>query len=211
MANLRWWAEKVSRSRIMFPSNGAYGIPPRSHVYQNKAQVLSETDFNRIGDDYVRLSVRLQQAFGLRREESIKFRPSYADHGQSIHLKGSWTKGGRPREIPINAQNQRELLDQTRNFVGTGSLIPDHLLYKHQLRRYNTTTHKAGFKNLHGLRHGYAQRRYQELTGWPAPVAGGKKRSELKPKEHEIDARVRLLVSRELGHNRIEITVVYLG
>jgi hypothetical protein len=47
------------------------------------------------------MSLRLQAAFGLRREESIKFRPDYADRSDHIILKGSWTKGGRERAIPI--------------------------------------------------------------------------------------------------------------
>ena len=47
-----------------------------------------------------RLSLRLQAAFGLRREESIKIVPSWADRGNSLALKDSWTKGGRQREIP---------------------------------------------------------------------------------------------------------------
>ena len=46
---------------------------------------------------YVRLSIRLQAAFGLRREESIKFNPSYAIQDDHIRLKSSWTKGGRAR------------------------------------------------------------------------------------------------------------------
>lgn len=211
MTAIRWWAEKVGRSRVMLPSNGDYGIPPRDFTLHNRAQTLSEQDFLRIKDDYVRMSVRLQQAFGLRREESIKFRPNYADHGDSIHLKGSWTKGGRPREIPIVEAHQRELLIHISHVVGTGSLIPDHLMFKHQLGRYVNAVAKADLNNLHGLRHGYAQRRYQFLAGWPSPAAGGPKHNELTQIEREIDERVRLHVSRELGHNRIEITAVYLG
>lgn len=37
----------------------------------------------------------MQAAFGLRREESIKFAPSFADRGDSVVLKPSWTKGGK--------------------------------------------------------------------------------------------------------------------
>ena len=32
-----------------------------------------------------------------------------------------------------------------------------------------------------GLRHAYAQERYQELTGWAAPAAGGPSASDLTP------------------------------
>ncbi len=211
MADIRWWAEKIGKTSIMHPSNEHYGIPPRDHTPKNKAQCLTEDKFLQIENEYVRMSVRLQQAFGLRREESIKFRPSYADQETFIRLKGSWTKGGRPREIPIAESSQRELLDQVRAFVGSGSLIPPESLYKHQLNRYHHFVERAGLHNLHGLRHGYAQRRYLKLTGWYPPSAGGLKSKELTKIEQQIDQEVRLKISRELGHNRIEITRVYLG
>ena len=211
MADIRWWAEKIGKTHIMHPSNEHYGIPPRDHTPTQKAQYLNEDKLLQIDDEYVRTSVRLQQAFGLRREESIKFRPSYADQGTFIRLKGSWTKGGRPREIPITEPSQRELLDQVRAFVGTGSLIPAELLYKHQRKRYDNATLRAGLHNLHGLRHGYAQRRYVKLTGWYPPSGGGPKSKELTKIEQQIDQEIRLQISRELGHNRIEITRVYLG
>ena len=211
MADIRWWAEKIGKTHIIHPSNDHYGIPSRDHTPKDKAQFLSEDTFLRIKNEHVRTSVRLQQAFGLRREESIKFRPSYADQKTFIRLKGSWTKGGRPRDIPIAESSQRELLDRVREFVGSGSLIPPECLYKHQAKRYDHCVERAGLRNLHGLRHGYAQRRYLRLTGWHPPSASGPKFSELSTTEQQIDQEVRLKISRELGHNRIEITRVYLG
>lgn len=211
MSDIRWWAEKIGKSSMVYPSNEQYGIPSRDYTPVNKAQYLSEEKFLLIKNDYVRTSVRLQQAFGLRREESIKFRPSYADQKEYLRLKGSWTKGGRPREIPIVEPSQRVLVDQVRDFVGSGSLIPPESLYKHQLRCYESSIMRAGLNNLHGLRHGYAQRRYLRLTGWYPPSGGGPKFKELTRTEQEIDQAVRLKISRELGHNRIEITRVYLG
>ncbi len=211
MTDIRWWAEKIGKTSVVHPSNEHYGIPSRDYTPKDKAQYLSEDALLSIEDEYVRRSVRLQQAFGLRREESIKFRPSYADQKTHIQLKGSWTKGGRPREIPITELSQRELLDEVHDFVGSGSLIPPASLYKHQLYRYQNCITKAGLHNLHGLRHGYAQRRYLKLTGWYPPSAGGLKFSELTETQQAIDQEVRLKISRELGHNRIEITRVYLG
>jgi len=64
---------------------------------------------------------------------------------------------------------------------------------------------------MHGLRHGYAQSRYRELTGRLSPAAGGLGIRELSPVDREKDDQVRLLISRELGHERIEITAIYLG
>jgi len=37
----------------------------------------------------VKISLRLQAAFGLRCEESIKLQPRYADRGDHIAIKGS--------------------------------------------------------------------------------------------------------------------------
>lgn len=53
---------------------------------------------------------QLQAAFGLRREEVIKFQPSYADRGDRIALKGLWTKGGRERTVPITTTVQCDAL-----------------------------------------------------------------------------------------------------
>jgi hypothetical protein len=59
-----------------------YGIPNRQYVTNvSKAQMLSQVDLSRIGDPYVRMSLELQQAFGLRREEALKLRPHDADRG----------------------------------------------------------------------------------------------------------------------------------
>ena len=211
MSCIRWWADKVSRSRSINPRNAYYGIPSNYRSDQNKAQQLSESQFLSITDPLIRTSVRLQQAFGLRVEESIKFRPSYADKGDHIELKGSWTKGGRPRTIPILQSDQRDLIDMVHASVGTLSLIPKHLSYIQQRNRLSKSTYRAGFRNLHGLRHGYAQRRYRELTGWEPPANGGLKFKELTPEQQAEDLRCRLIVSRELGHNRINVTSVYLG
>ena len=52
-------------------------------------------------DDHVTMALRLQAEFGLRREEAIKFTPVRDDRGDRIRLKGSTTKGGRPREVPV--------------------------------------------------------------------------------------------------------------
>ncbi|MGH8627536.1 MAG: hypothetical protein ACREYC_20450, partial [Gammaproteobacteria bacterium] len=65
--------------------------------------------------------------------------------------------------------------------------------------------------HLHGLRHEYAQSRYQELTGWKAPAAGGPKSAELTADQKRLDQDARIAISCELGHEREQITAVYLG
>jgi hypothetical protein len=43
-------------------------------------------------------------------------------------LKGSWTKGGRPRTVPITTPEQRAVLDAAHRLAGSGSLIPAQTL-----------------------------------------------------------------------------------
>ena len=212
LSALRWWAKKVNRESIMARDNTTYGIGARTYVANHsKAQALDEAKLAQIDDKYVRMSIRLQFAFGLRREESIKFNPSYAMQGNHIHLKSSWTKGGRARRVPIRNDEQRQLLAEVKTLTKGGSLIPAQLNYVQQLHRYERQLRKAGMFKLHSLRHGYAQQRYFELTGWRAPVAGGTASYSLTMHQKTLDHEARAIVSNELGHARAAISAVYLG
>jgi len=212
MTALRWWARKVGRRSVVGNANSFYGIGSRTYVAKiSKAQTLNNTQICQIRDEYVRLSVRLQAAFGLRREESIKFSPSYAIQDDHIRLKASWTKGGRERTVPITNCEQRRLLQHVKEFAEGGSLISPALDYVQQLHRYERQLRTAGLSKLHGLRHDYAQRRYEELTGWRAPVAGGPATKSLTTDQRALDLKARVVISQELGHSREAITAVYLG
>lgn len=212
MAALRWWAEHVGKSRVVEKDNDAYGIEKRELVAtESQAQQLDELKLAQIDDPYVKLSVRLQAEFGLRREESIKFHPSVADAGDEIRLKPSWTKGGRARVIPVLTGRQRKLLNECHELCGGGALIPPKLNYVDQLRRYQAETHRVGFRKLHGLRHEYAQRRFKELAGFACPAAGGYTRDQLRGGWRYRDYKARAIITRELGHRREQVTTVYLG
>jgi integrase len=208
---LRWWAEKIGRRGLIPADNAQLGVPNRQFLTNdNKARELGDK-LSKVKDEYVRMSLRLQQAFGLRREEAIKFRPSYSDRGDRILLKGSWTKGGRERSVPITQPTQRTLLEEARALAGTGSLIPAHKTYVEQLRLYERECKAAGLSAMHGLRHAYAQSRYESITGWKAPAAGGPATAMLDEMQRARDELARMAISRELGHERAEITNVYLG
>lgn len=218
MTHIRWWAEKIGKASMLPKSNSGANqairldIEKRSYVpEQSKAKELDLAKLALINDMHLQLSLRLQKEFGLRREEAIKFRPTYADRGNILVMKPSWTKGGRPREVPIRSQEQRNLLNEVRQFVGNGSLIPHNKNYVQQLKSYERNTRNVGLDCNHGLRHLYAQQRYQELTGWPAPLADGPLSGELTKEQKAFDKDARLIVSAELGHCREQITVTYLG
>ena len=212
MAVLRWWAQKVNRQNVIARDNDHYGIPERVFVArESKAKHVNGAALARVGDVHVRMSLELQQAFGLRREEAIKCQPSYADRGDHIALKDSWTKGGKAREIPVRSEAQRELLDRAHRLAGLGSLIPSVRNYRQQLRVYERHTANAGLSKLHGLRHAYAQARYTELTGRKPPAAGGPSSKHFSDEERAVDHAARLTISKELGHEREAVTSVYLG
>jgi len=212
LSALRWWANKVGKADIIAKDNNAYDIGNRSYVgEESKARNLDERQLAQVSDEYVRLSLRLQSAFGLRREEAIKFSPNYAIKDDHIKLKASWTKGGRARTVPIRTDEQRRLLKHVRKLAKGGALIPPNKNYEKQLHRYERQVRDAGIKNPHGLRHAYAQRRYEELTGWKAPLAGGPASKSLRSDQRALDKGAREAISRELGHSREEISKVYLG
>jgi integrase len=212
MAVIRWWAHKVDKQNVVARANEHYGIPDRRFVaHESKVRTVTPSQLDKVRDEHVRMSLELQQAFGLRREEAMKFQPSFADRGDHLVLKASWTKGGRERTIPVRTEAQSDVLNRARRLAGLGSLIPSNRNYVQQLRIYEGNTLRAGLSNMHGLRHAYAQNRYEELTGWKAPAAGGPKAKTLTPEQRETDHQARLTISRELGHEREQITAAYCG
>ena len=151
MAELRWWAEKIGKQNVIARDNDHYGIGNRQYVTNvSKARQLTGGELARITDPYTAMSLRLQAAFGLRRGESIKIRPEWADRGDRLALKDTWTKGGRPREIPIRNAEQRQVLDEAKALAGRGSLIPAERSYVEQLRRFEYQCAAAGAHRIHG-------------------------------------------------------------
>jgi len=212
LSHIRWWAGKVGKPAVVARDNDHYQVERRVYVTgEDKTRSLDSERMAKVTDPHTKLSLRLQEAFGLRREEAIKFSPSYADKGDKLVLKASWTKGGKARDIPIRTEAQRALLDEVRTFVGRGALIPANKNYYQQMRTYERNTSKAGLDKNHGLRHAYAHTRYEELTGWKCPAGGGPERRSLSPENRETDDEARQTISRELGHERISIVSVYCG
>jgi hypothetical protein len=212
MASIRWWANKVDKRNVVARSNEHYGIPDRRFVTnESKAKTVTHEQLEKVRDEHVRMSLELQQAFGLRREEAMKIRPCIADQGDHLFLQASWTKGGRERIVPVRTEQQREALNRAHLLAGRGSLIPGNRNYVQQMRVYEGNTRRAGLHHMHGLRHAYAQGRYEELTGWSCPAAAGPVASELTSEQRERDHEARLTISRELGHEREQVTAAYLG
>lgn len=215
LSQIRFVANLIHKPDLLPPGNDALAVEKR--IYQpQRNRALYDIDISKIQDPNIRYSVMLQKLFGLRREESIKFIPSAADHGTEIVLKGSWTKGGIERSIPVVTDEQRAFIEHLRVTWPTGrSLIPAEKNYIEQRYTYVAAIAQAGYKNLHGLRHAYAQTRYRQLTeqlnhgqGWDCPKKGGLKK--LTAEQKKIDQDARQIISIELGHSRPSISRVYV-
>lgn len=214
MSNIRWIAEKIGKAD-MVKDNKTYGIENRTYITNADKSINPENVNVEKLSPHIRQSVELQSNFGLRREEAMKFQPSYALQGfdpytaTEIRIKPSWSKGGRERFIPITSQAQRDALMSALTLAGDGSLIPQERTYKEHLGRFERETSAIGLGQTHGLRHKYAQNRYKELTGMECPAVGGVVKITDEQKKADIEARKQ--ISKELGHNRTSVTGIYLG
>jgi hypothetical protein len=213
MSALRWWAEKIGKENVVARNNAAYGIADRVYVTnESKATELDKSKVEQTRDAYIQMSLRLQAAFGLRREASIKIMPALADQGDILVLKDSWNKGGREIRIPILTSEQRQLLDEAKVLADGKSLVaPGYTTYRDYLKHFRYECDRVGIHGFHGHRHFYAQARYKALTGWESPARGGPRSKELNSERKKVDREARGVISNEMGHNREQITAVYLG
>ncbi len=175
-------------------------------------------------DRYVGASLRLVRAFGLRRKESVLFRPyqsvvPFEDTGlpperqaadRYVRIHG---KGGRIRFIPIDSAPRQAAVAFAQEVVGSRDAHmgdPAHDL-KHNLRRFDNVLRKFGIAGAqlgvtaHGLRHEVLIDHYESLTGSAPPVRGG-----IAPPP-EIDHAARRSVALLAGHSRPRAAGAYLG
>jgi len=218
MVAVRWWAGKVGRADRI-PANRELGIPGRSRTpgwHEDRAEPLPPQPPPGLGERE-QLVTLLRAHFGLRTEEACKFSHAWAtaDGPDRIRLRGSWCKGGRPREIAVTTPEQRALVERIGAFQrghGERSMIPKCQKFVTYYRSYNRGREAAGIPG-HGLRHAFAQRRFEQEAGMPAPHAGGPAYSSLDAAGRERWDRAAAIVNRELGHGhgRQDITATYIG
>lgn len=121
------------------------------------------------------------------------------------------TKGGRARQVPVYHADQLEALQAASVMQGKGrSMIPLHLdwhRWRHGgLRDGREVLKQYGMTGYHDLRAAYACERYAVLTGRLAPVCRQSQQCEAVD-----DLGARQTISRELGHDRVEVVAAYIG
>lgn len=175
-------------------------------------------------DRHVGASLGLIRAMGLRRKESILFRPyehvaEFADTGlpdesreadRYVRAKG---KGGRERWVPLDRPARLAALELAQSVVISRDAHmgdPSRDL-KRNLRRFDYVLKKFGITlrergvTGHGLRHEVLIDFYQEKSGVPPPVRGG------GPVSPDLDRAARQAVARLAGHARTRAAGAYCG
>ncbi|SDO10050.1 Integrase [Pseudomonas arsenicoxydans] len=179
------------------------------------AQTLSERQQSRVS-----AIVFLARETGMRlREAILADLPRLQREAQrlgKINIQDG-TKGGRsgasaPRWIAVTDQ-VRGAIDRAAEASPAGSrnlLAPDESYREFMqsvVRPARDLLHEHGLKGFHELRAAYACERYEQLTGFPAPVNAGRVHQE----DQALDQRARQQISHELGHNRIDVVSAYIG
>lgn len=163
------------------------------------------------------LQVMAQVAFGLRRLEVLQMKPWKCDKGNRFAVYK--TKGGRPRDVDIDTEVQRAVLDLIKSKVGKNEFLgwtqrtdggPATLEYCE--RRYCYFMEKLGITKAlaqvtgHGLRAQFAENAAL-LRNLIPPTLGGT--AGQMPRE-DLDL-TRVQVSEQLGHSRKSVTTAYYG
>lgn len=175
-------------------------------------------------DPYVGASLQLARTLGLRRKESVQFRPfaavvAFEATGlppekqaaeRYVIIKG---KGGRVRAVPLDSPERQAAVAAAQALVGSRdahlghparSLKQNLRRFDYVLARFGITFRERGVTG-HGLRHEALIGHYAGQSGEAPPVRGG------KPVPPERDRAARLAVSELAGHARLRAAGAYLG
>ncbi|MBM6886989.1 tyrosine-type recombinase/integrase [Pseudoflavonifractor phocaeensis] len=211
LAAIRFFHDKMSRPKYQLPTNDELAVELERRCFGGVDRTWSSVEFNKmLGKalaedryDFI-LVLYLGRYAGLRIHECFRIDTAIAEQAlreNAITVKG---KGGKLRTVPINEQIAVGLRIQlARTERGHKLLVTDHMPTDQairQLQRFiikqradiqETTDPPLTF---HGLRHTYAAETYQRLidTGTSS-----------------LDAH--LTVSRLLGHERPDVTDIYLA
>lgn len=210
------------------------GMPSRSGVTTQSKAISSfyHQDALQRVDPLRGAILDTQRELGLRFEEACKLNAQHAlnealKNGQVTVKYG--TKGGKTRIVRVTHQSQIDALRRGVSVQQGSSLIPPHQSYaQHQSESYRVFT-QAGVRS-HGERHAYAQREYEArwldktgVSGIKPPVVVGVRHGLSHHKYLQsktglpidrvkaLDDEVRREISKNLGHERPDITNTYLG
>ena len=192
----------------------------RTTVPTTLAQSSTDRPFQRLrlhGEERTLHVAQLTRIFGLRFKEASLLNARQAlrqaERLGRINITQG-TKGGRGkgvnRWVPVN-QQQLDLLREAAELQGTAkNLMPPDKSYiqwrDHAYYQWRCVNKDTDIKGFHDMRAAYACERYAELTGYPAPVV-----AETRQADKALDTQARVILSQEIGHNRLDVLAAYIG
>ena len=211
LAAIRFFHDKMSNPKYCLPDNDELAVELECRCFGGTDRTWSNVEFSKMLGramaidrwDYI-LALYLARYAGLLIHECFRIDTATAEQAlreNAITIKG---KGGKIRTVPINHQitiAMRETLKLTRR--GHKLLVPDDM---HTDRAINQLqffiySNREDFQEdanrpltFHGLRHTYATEKYMKL------IQNG---------TNALDAHFE--VSRLLGHERADVTNIYLA
>lgn len=235
LSTLRTLCRLAGKPTLVPKTNFKAGVPRVSRIraenpaWSITADQVEALDAAKAGQN-VALSMRVQNAFGLRKSEAWLMNARRCHQGAWL-LVDRGKKGTAPdRWVPVRTQAQRELLEEVKaanDRTPRGTLIVENQKASHDAQK--AAMEAVGLRHGHALRFDYAQRRYAELVvekvtaanagrpagsklvPWECPMRGGRYASTMTAAERQIDWEARGDVSHELGHQSPVRASPYLG
>ena len=212
LAAIRFFHDKMSDPKYGLPTNDELGVELEQRCFGGVDRTWSNVEFNKmlgraLGDDrwdYI-LALYLGRFAGLRIHECFRIDTATAElalRRNAITIKG---KGGKVRTVPIEDErittHLKKQLERTER--GHKLLVPDGMPTDRAINQLQLFIYanRGDFQEdanrpltFHGLRHTYAAEKYQKLTDSGMG---------------SLDAH--FAVSRLLGHERADVTDIYLA
>ena len=211
LSAIRFFHDKMSDPKYRLPDNDKLAAELEQRCFGGTDRTWSKVEFNKMlgramgADrwDYI-LALYLARYAGLRIHECFRIDTATAEQAlreNAITIKG---KGGKIRTVPINEQiaiAMREQLKRTKR--GQKLLVPDEAPTDRAINQlqFFIYSNREDFQEdanrpltFHGLRHTYAAEKYMELIQYGTSA---------------LDAHFE--VSRLLGHERADVTDIYLA
>ena len=213
LAAIRFFHDKIENAKYRLPDNSELGVELERRSFGGVDRTWSQAEFNRMleraldagREDYI-LAFYLGRLAGLRIHECFRIDTAIAEKAlreNAITIKG---KGGKIRTVPIEDERITVMLRKRLKVTKRGHklLVPDDMrtdVAITELQQF-IAAHRDAIQDedsdrpltFHGLRHTYAVEMYKAL------LAAGKT---------ELDAHYE--VSRLLGHERPDVTDIYLA
>ncbi len=213
LAAIRFFHDKMENAKYKLPDNDELGVELERRSFGGVDRTWSTAEFNQLlavaaaehREDYV-LALYLGRLAGLRIHECFRIDTAIAEKAlreNAVTIKG---KGGKIRTVPIEDERIPMMLRKRLAVTKRGHklLVPDDKptdIAITELQQF-IAAHRAEVRDegdfrplsFHGLRHAYACDKYKQFIDSGKPP---------------LDAHYE--VSRLLGHERPDVTDIYLA